>query len=328
MNHAFPKVGTGVGAAGDGAAPLDSRRQIVLVTGLAGAGRSTALRALEDFGYEAVDNLPLDLVPHLLAGLQAAAPGNARPLALGLDSRSRGFDPKALLDRARAMRALADWRLRILYLDCGEEVLIRRFTETRRRHPLAPDRPVADGIEEERALMAPVRAIADLVIDTTEIAQAELKRRIAESFVPAGPGSIVVTVMSFSYRHGLPREADLVIDSRFLRNPHYVESLSPRDGEDPAVDAFVASDPAFAGFFATLTELVWPRLPDFRREGKSYLTIAIGCTGGRHRSVAVANRLCDWLRQKGIAASLRHRDLGRVSTKDNGSAPLSKRGDP
>jgi UPF0042 nucleotide-binding protein len=306
------------GAAGDAVAPSDSTRQIVLVTGLAGAGRTAALRALEDLGYEAVDNLPLALFPHLMAGLQAAGPGMARSVALGLDSRSRGFDPKLLLERARAARALHGWALRILYLECADDVLVRRFKETRRRHPLAPDRPAGDGIEEERALMAPVRASADLVIDTSDSTPSDLKRRIAEVFAEAGLDTIVVTIMSFSYRHGLPREADLVIDARFLRNPHYDEALRPLDGRDKAVEEFVAADPSFSGFFASLTELVWPRLPDYRREGKSYLTIAIGCTGGRHRSVVVAARLGDWLRAKGLAVNLRHRDLEKFQgTNEN-----------
>jgi UPF0042 nucleotide-binding protein len=300
------------GAAGGGAMHTDSRRRIVLVTGLAGAGRATALRALEDHGYEAVDNLPLALVPHLLTALQSAGQESSRPLALGLDSRSRDFDPQRLLAHAEAVRAQQGWDLRILYLDCGDEVLIRRFAETRRRHPLAPDRPALDGIAEERALMAPVRAGADLVIDTTEANQAELKRRIGEALAPFGPAAIVVTVMSFSYRHGLPREADMVLDARFLKNPHYVLTLRPMTGEERAVDEFVVSDPAFAEFFTGLTNVLWPRLPDFRREGKSYLTIAIGCTGGRHRSVVVARRLHQWLRQKGLDAHLRHRDLPRL----------------
>jgi len=166
--------------------------------------------------------------------------------------------------------------------------------------------------------MAPIRAVADLVIDTTESTLSDLKRRIGETFTSTGRQSIVVTVMSFSYRHGLPREADLVIDARFLRNPHYVDRLRAQDGEDREVDEFVTADSSFGEFFTSLTDLVWPRLPDFQREGKSYLTVAIGCTGGRHRSVVVAKRLHAWLRDKGVAAHLRHRDLNRIENRGPG----------
>jgi UPF0042 nucleotide-binding protein len=287
-------------------------RHILLVTGLAGAGRSTALKCLEDLGYEAVDNLPLDLLPSLLAGLgQTALPEFTKPLALGIDSRTSGFSSDGFIDLVRQLKTLPSFSANLLYLDCEDEVLRRRYTETRRRHPLAPDRPVADGIQRERALMQRVRGEADLMIDTTETAIGDLKTLLAGHFGAAARAELALTVLSFSYRQGLPREADLVFDVRFLTNPHYNQLLKPLTGEDTAVADAILSDPAFPGFFAALTSLLWPLLPGYEAEGKSYLTLAIGCTGGRHRSVFVAGRLAAWLRDKGRSVTLRHRDLAR-----------------
>lgn len=296
-----------------------ARRHILLVTGLAGAGRSTALKCLEDLGFEAVDNLPLDLLPSLLVGLgrdalgQTALPQMAKPLALGIDSRTSGFSRDRFIDLVEALRGDRGFTVSLLFLDCEDEVLQRRYTETRRRHPLAPDRPVADGIQRERSLMASVRDRADLVLDTTDTAIGDLKALLAGHFgrhaASARDSTLALTVLSFSYRRGLPREADLVFDVRFLDNPYYNQNLRPLTGEDQAVGAAIAADPAFPGFFAALTSLLWPLLPGYEAEGKSYLTIAIGCTGGRHRSVYVAGRLAAWLRERGRSVTLRHRDL-------------------
>jgi UPF0042 nucleotide-binding protein len=284
------------------------RRRLLLVTGLAGAGRSTALKCLEDHDFEAVDNLPLDLLAHLVSGVTASAP---RALAIGIDSRTRDFNAAALVARLEQMKAESGLDVRLLFLTSTEETLRRRFTETRRRHPLAPDRPIADGIAQEQRLMEPVRRAADLVIDTSDTTIGEFKALLAAQLGLAARGDLAITVLSFSYRLGLPREADLVFDVRFLDNPHYDPALRPLTGEDDRVGKVVESDPTFAGFFAGMTGLLWPLLPGYEREGKSYLTIAIGCTGGRHRSVFVARRLAQWLEGKGRRPVLRHRDLGR-----------------
>ena len=289
-----------------------AQRHILLVTGLAGAGRSTALKCLEDLGFEAVDNLPLDLLPPLLAGLgQASLLESAKPMAFGIDSRTSGFSSERvlqLLDQLKTDKAL---KVDLLFLDCDDDVLQRRYTETRRRHPMSPDRPVADGIQRERSLMQPVRGAADVMIDTSETAIGDLKTLLAGHFGAAAQAELALTVTSFSYRQGLPREADLVFDVRFLNNPYYNQNLRSLTGEDPAVGAAIQTDPAFPGFFAALTSLLWPLLPGYEAEGKSYLTIAIGCTGGRHRSVFVADRLAVWLRDKGRSVTVRHRDLAR-----------------
>jgi len=283
---------------------------VVLVTGLSGAGRTSTLKVLEDEGFEAVDNLPLALLPMLLAPVRThGEPATASRLAIGIDSRTRGFALPPLLEHVAALRARPDLDLRVLYLDCDDAVLIRRFTETRRRHPLATDRPVADGIRIERAVMSPLREAADAVIDTSTLTLATFRQALTDTLALGDGRRMTVTVLSFSYRGGLPREADLVFDVRFLDNPHYRDELRPRDGRDPAVAAHVEADPDFAPFLERLTGLLGPLLPRYEREGKSYLTIAVGCTGGKHRSVATAERLAAWLKSLGTPVTLRHRDL-------------------
>ncbi len=278
-------------------------RALLLVTGMSGAGRSTALSHLEDLGYESIDNLPLDLVERLMDA------DSGRPIALGIDTRTRHFAVQPILEQLEQHFEDPDLRVTLLFLDCEDEALGRRFTETRRRHPLAQGRPVADGIAAERRLISPLRARADLVIDTTGLAPAELRRILAGHFSPSATADMVICVTSFSYRNGLPRDADLVFDVRFLKNPHYDPALRPLTGCDRGVADYVAEDPNFAPFFGQLTDMLGPLLPGYRREGKNYLTIALGCTGGRHRSVVVAERLARWLAEGGETVTLLHRDL-------------------
>lgn len=291
--------------------PSAQRGRVVLVTGLSGAGMSVALKALEDLGYEAVDNLRLSLVPALI---QQADP-KRRPLALVIDSRTRDFSAQAFLDELAELQARDDLDVRLVFLDCGDEVLQRRFTETRRRHPLAVDRTVPDGIQRERALLFPLKEHADLTIDTTQLSIHDLRRILSGNFQRDAQAALQVFVTSFSFRLGLPREADLVFDVRFLTNPHYDPALRPLTGLDPAVAARVESDADFPAFFRNLTELLRPLLPRYNQEGKSYLTIAIGCTGGKHRSVFVAERLAAWLADLGIRVNLSHRELSRLGTR-------------
>jgi len=282
-----------------------TRRRVVLVTGMSGAGRTSALRALEDAGYEAVDNLPLSLLSSLIRPEET----QVRALAVGVDTRTRGFAAEPLLatiDRVRADRGLD---VRLVFVDSDDESLRRRFTETRRRHPLATDRPLADGIRAERLMLRELREHADLVIDTSNLSQAELKQRVQDSLpLDTSPG-LGVHVVSFAYRNGLPRDADLVFDVRFLANPHYQPNMRALTGRDVAVAEFIERDSGCAGFLDGLTTMLAALLPRYEREGKSYLTIAIGCTGGRHRSVYVAERLVAWLRSRGRRCGLMHRDL-------------------
>ncbi len=286
------------------------------------AGRSTALHALEDFGYVAVDNVPLPLLSDLMRST-AGSPGEmAAPLAFGIDTRTYGFDAHDLARRVQELRLRADLAPRLLYLDCDTETLQRRYTESRRPHPLAPDRPVIDGIAEERSMIGRLRDSADLVIDTSTLTPHQFKQLLFGHFALGAEAGMRISVMSFSYRRGVPREADLIFDVRFLKNPHYVPALKPLTGLDNDVAAFIETDPDYGPFIDRLEGLIGPLLPRFDAEGKSYLTIAIGCTGGRHRSVAVAKRLADWLRKAGRSVSLSHRDTdargGQVAESKSG----------
>jgi RNase adaptor protein for sRNA GlmZ degradation len=277
---------------------------ILIISGLSGAGKSTVLRALEDAGHEVVDNLPLSLFDALIAG------ATTRPLALGIDSRTRAFDAAALGQRVAALRDQGR-DARLITLECSDDVLIRRFSETRRRHPLAQDRPAIDGIRAERELLAPLLRWADLVIDTTDLSVTDLRLRIVERFGGGFSPGLTVTVLSFGFSAGLPRDADLVFDMRFLANPHWNVALRPLTGEDDRVAAHVAADPLYAPTLDRIDDLVTSLLPGYAREGKAYLTIAIGCTGGRHRSVAVARTLAARLQAAGQTVALVHRDIAK-----------------
>ena len=289
------------------AAPGARVPRLVLVTGMSGAGKTTVLKALEDIGYEAVDNLPLSL----LASLLHPAAKQSEALAIDIDIRTRDFAPDAFEAEIAPLLARDDLDARVLFVDCDDEVLRQRYTETRRRHPLAEDRPVIDGIRHERTLIERLRERADLVIDSTGLAVGDLKRIVAGNFALDERAEPTIFVTSFSYRLGLPREADLVFDVRFLANPHYDPRLRPLTGLDSAVGEHIANDPGFEPFFDSLTAMLLPLLPAFEREGKSYLTIALGCTGGRHRSVFVAQRLAALLAEHGRRVHVRHRDLDR-----------------
>jgi len=289
-------------------AAADTRRPFVVVTGLSGAGRVTALHALDDMGYVAVDNVPLPLLGDLMRSTSGNPGEMAAPLAFGIDTRTYGFDPRDLVRRVQGLRGRSDIAVRLLFLESDTETLQRRYTESRRPHPLAPGRPVKDGIMEERQQVGWMRDSADLVIDTSALSPHQFKQLLIGHFTLGRSPGTRLSVMSFSYRRGLPREADLVFDVRFLKNPHYEPALKPLTGRNAAVAAYVAEDPDYRPFFNGLKTLIEPLLPRFDAEGKSYLTIAIGCTGGRHRSVAVAEELAGWLRGAGRSVTLSHRD--------------------
>ena len=278
--------------------------RVLVVSGMSGAGKSTALKALEDIGYEAVDNLPLALFDRLLDQGEIDA---ARPLAFGIDSRTRGFDAEAISARLQALRA-DGLDVRLIFLDCAGGELTRRFSETRRRHPLALDRPATDGIAAEREMLAPLRRWADAVIDTTDYRAADLRTAITERFGAEGGTPLTLSLMSFGFARGLPRDADLVFDMRFLANPHWDLALRPLTGEDAAVAAYITADPAFSPAVERIADLLLTLLPGYGREGKAYLTVAFGCTGGRHRSVFVARLIAERLAEAGYAPHLVHRD--------------------
>ena len=284
-------------------------KEILLVTGLSGAGKSTVLKTLEDLGWETVDNLPLRLLDRLLSTPLSESTESDSPLAVGIGARTRDFDPESIVKRIKTLRAEHGYDIGTLFLDCSGAELERRYAETRRRHPLALDRPASDGIARERELLAPLRRWANRLIDTTDLSSNELAQQVRATFGGDGLGEPTLSVMSFGYARGVPRNADLVFDMRFLRNPHYVESLRPLTGRDKGVARYVKADKDFKGFFRGITSLLEPLLPRFDSEGKSYLTVAVGCTGGRHRSVLVAEELAAWLRRRGRIVTLTHRDL-------------------
>ncbi|MBT5192773.1 MAG: RNase adapter RapZ [Rhodospirillaceae bacterium] len=294
-----------------GTEAMRPRVRLLLITGLSGAGRTLSLKALEDVGFEAIDNLPLSLIGRLLSTL-TQPDGDHRAIAIAVDFRQRDFSVAAFDQAAAPLAARDDIDLSVVFLDCDTEVLARRFTETRRRHPLGEDRPVMDGIMQERQLLAPLKDRADLLIDTSNLTVGELRALVGGQFrLPNAPG-LAVSVLSFSYRQGLPREADLVFDVRFLANPHYVDELRPLTGRDPGVGAYIAADPSCEPFLASLDQMLQTLLPLYLREGKSYLTVAIGCTGGRHRSVYAAEELTRRLAVGGHAVTVRHRDADRT----------------
>ena len=282
-------------------------QRLLLVTGLSGAGKSTALKTLEDGGWEVVDNLPLALLDNLLATPPSRGAG-ARPLAIGVDTRTRGFDAERIVRQIKRLANDHDYPVETLYLDCAGSELLRRYSETRRRHPLAPDRPATDGIAAERELMAPLRRWADHVIDTTDTDSNQLQQQIRARFA-AGGAAPTLSIVSFGFARGLPRNADLVFDMRFLKNPHWQPGLRDLTGTDERVGAHIAGDEAYEGALGKIEELLVTLLPRYEAEGKAYVTVAFGCTGGRHRSVHVAERVAARLRAEGFSPTLEHRDL-------------------
>ncbi|WP_420326894.1 RNase adapter RapZ [Mameliella sp.] len=291
--------------------------RIVFVTGPSGAGRSSAINVLEDLGFESIDNIPLSLVPRLVD--HDTPP--ARPLALGIDVRNRDFSAEGLLQLYEIltdqMRAPVD----LLYVDCTDEVLVRRYSETRRRHPMAPDEMPVDGVVREKALLTDVRSRADILIDTSELSVHDLRAELEGWFGEVTGQGTAVSVQSFSYKRGLPQGLDVVFDCRFLRNPHWEPDLRAFTGLDPQVASFVAGDPRYEDFLDRLTGLVLLMLPAVVAEGKAHFAIGFGCTGGLHRSVAVTENVAAALAQEGWRVSIRHRELER-----RGGTPVSERG--
>ncbi|MBT6307290.1 RNase adapter RapZ [Alphaproteobacteria bacterium] len=285
------------------------KQEVVLVTGLSGAGRSTCLNILEDYGFEAVDNIPLNFIPALLANGSSQSTANKNlKIAIGIDARTRNFDETTLLEYASQIKS-SDHLVSIVFVDCADETLIKRFTETRRKHPLSNGLPIIDGIKLERQLLTDIRTKSDLLIDTTGLSISDLSLILSRRLGLKNTSKLTLSLLSFGFRNGLPAEADTILDVRFLSNPHYNEQLRPLDGRNKEIAAFIENDPRFSIFFNGFKNFLDPLLPFYADEGKSYLTIAIGCTGGKHRSVFVAERLNNWLKQREFIVNLRHRDL-------------------
>lgn len=280
--------------------------QIVLVTGPSGAGRSTAIHVLEDLGFEAIDNLPMGLLMRLLDG-----PVLNRPLALGIDARNRDFSSDGFLDLLKTLGAIDGLSVTTLYLDCSAEVLLRRFSETRRRHPMAQGASPEAGVARELDLLQPIRDIADTLIDTSMMNVHQLRAEVERWFAPSEGRQMAVSVESFSYKRGLPRSLDMVFDCRFLANPHWNPALRTADGRDPDVAAFVAADARYGPFFDRVKDMLISLLPAFRSEGKAHLSVGFGCTGGQHRSVTLAEAVAKALAEAGQQVSIRHREMER-----------------
>ena len=276
--------------------------RLLLVTGMSGAGKSTVLDALEDMGWDVVDNLPADLLKAFVEGEGQCRTASA---AIGMDVRSRGFDPDALDTLIHSMPGVQP---EILYLDCSESELLRRYDETRRVHPLAPDRPAEDGIARERRVTFPLKTAADSVIDTTDLSPTDLRDELRRRYGDDSDQPIL-TVASFAFARGISRTADLVFDMRFLPNPHWVDELRPLTGEDPAIRSYLEQEPAWGEAIDRIEALLIDWIPRYWAAGKSYVTVAFGCTGGRHRSVAAAVEMTERLRRAGFAPNVRHRDL-------------------
>lgn len=293
--------------------------RLVLVTGPSGAGRSTAIHALEDLDFEVIDNLPLSLAPRLIEG-----PAPPHPVALGLDVRNRDFSAFNLIELIDQLTRNPNVALEVLYVDCSPKVLARRYGETRRPHPLAPSDSPELGIALETDLLTPIRARANHFIDTSELTVHNLKAEVLQRFAPQKFENMAVSLHSFSYKRGVPHGLDMIFDCRFLRNPHWQPELRAKNGLDVAVQDYIKADPRFAEFHQKVSDLLIFLLPAQKDEGKAYLSIGFGCTGGQHRSVAMVEFVTESLAQSGWEVSKRHREQERRSAAGFGAAVQDK----
>jgi UPF0042 nucleotide-binding protein len=282
-------------------------QKLIVVSGPSGAGRSTAINVLEDLGFEAIDNVPLSLLPRLTSGELT------RPLAIGLDVRNRDFTIDGVTDLLAQLQERDDIEAQLLFLEANEDTLVRRYSETRRRHPLAPDEPAIQGIRREANLLMPLREQAEVLLETSDLSPHDLKARLTDWFGDEGGALFGVSVQSFSYKRGTPKGVDMTFDCRFLKNPYWEPALRKMTGLDSAVGTHIQTDPRFEDFYTKVTDLLLMLLPAFRDEGKSHLSVGFGCTGGQHRSVFVTEQIALALAKQGWQVSKRHREIDRAN---------------
>ena len=284
--------------------------RIILITGVAGAGRTSALAALADMGFSTLDKPPINLLEAVIDELDTDE--SAKGVAIGIDVRSGGFSASAVADAMQALRKRADTELILMFMDCSDSVLLRRFAETRRRHPIGDENSVETALERERAILRSLREGADITLDTSDLSLTELRAALQTRFSASQKPGLTLSLVSFGFKHGSPREADIVFDVRFLTNPYWVPELRSGTGLDKEVADFVKASDGYTEIFKQFSDLLSTALPLYEREGKSYLTVAIGCTGGRHRSVAVTEELAATLRRAGYGPVIRHRDFPTI----------------
>lgn len=285
------------------------KRQIVFVSGLSGAGMSSVLKNLEDFGFEVFDNMPLFLVDSLLKSHEPDIDPQ-KPLAFGLDSRTRGFSPPDILAKIEYLKKQDEYEVSLCFISCADDIIHQRYSHTRRPHPIAREQTIAQGIAIEREWLQPLSVAADLSIDTTDMSVHDLKRLLGSRyFHPDAGNKVYITLMSFGFKKGTPREADMILDVRFLQNPHWEKNLRPLTGRDEEVQNFIRNDEVFEEFIQKVKSMLTLILPRYEVEGKSYFTLALGCTGGRHRSVFLAEHLADFIKDLEFSVNIRHRDL-------------------
>lgn len=290
---------------------MPSKMPVLLITGMSGSGRTFSLKTLEDMGYETIDNLPLSF----LGSVALAQQKDPLPLAVSVDVRTRDFSSSHFLQELKKLASNPTLDPQLIFFDCDDDVIARRYNETRRLHPLAHERRVIDGIRLERHLISPLREHADLIIDTSLLLPSDLRGQLRRFFLPEKVPRFSIFITSFSFRHGLPREADMIFDARLLKNPFYIEKLRPLSGEAPEVRQYIEKDELFSPFIESLKSILSISIPRFQEEGRNYLTIGIGCTGGQHRSVFITKILNEWLQKTKNQVKLRHRDLKKSQKK-------------